>query len=149
MLLERGAAYVIALDVGTDQLAGELRADPRVTVMEGVNARDLKAGDIPYAPDLIATDVSFISLRLVLPPVLKLAADGARGVFLFKPQFEVGRDAIGKGGIVRSDADVEGALAAVLAEIGDVGWRIDAVCDAPIAGGDGNRERLIAASAST
>ena len=149
VLLERGAAHVIALDVGTDQLAGELRADPRVTVMEGVNARDLKAGDIPYAPDLIATDVSFISLRLVLPPVLKLAVPGARGVFLFKPQFEVGRDAIGKGGIVRSDADVEGALAAVLAEIGDVGWRIDAVCDAPIAGGDGNRERLIAASAST
>ena len=149
VLLERGAARSVALDVGIDQLADILRNDPRVIVMEGVNARDLEADDLPYAPDLIVSDVSFISLRLVLPPVLKLAASGARGVFLFKPQFEVGRDGLGKGGIVRGDADVEGALAAVLDVIRDAGWQIDAVCDAPIAGGDGNRERLIAASAST
>ncbi|MCB2080650.1 MAG: TlyA family RNA methyltransferase [Novosphingobium sp.] len=149
VLLERGAAHVVSLDVGSGQLADALRGDPRVSVMEGVNARDLQAADLPYAPDLIVTDVSFISLRLVLPSVLALAAPGARGVFLFKPQFEVGRDWIGKGGIVRSDADVDGAFDAVADAIRQAGWRIDAVCDAPIAGGDGNRERLIAASAST
>jgi 23S rRNA (cytidine1920-2'-O)/16S rRNA (cytidine1409-2'-O)-methyltransferase len=149
VLLQRGAARVVALDVGSDQLAKALREDARVTVMEGSNARDIGQGDLPYAPDFIAVDVSFISLTLVLPAVLALAASDACGVFLFKPQFEVGRDGLGRGGIVRENADVEGAFAAVVAVIETAGWRVVASCDAPIAGGDGNRERLIAACVST
>ncbi|MFN0262698.1 TlyA family RNA methyltransferase [Tepidamorphus sp. 3E244] len=149
VLLERAASNVLALDVGRDQLVAELRDDPRVGVMEGINARDLEPGDLPWPPDFVAVDVSFISLTLILPAVLALAGPGARGVFLFKPQFEVGRDGIGKGGIVRADADVDAAFDAVCRAIVEAGWRVVATCDAPIAGGDGNRERLIAAAAST
>lgn len=149
VLLERGASAVIALDVGSGQLADTVRQDPRVSVMEGVNARDLAHGDLAYRPDFVCVDVSFISLRLVLPAVLALSAPGARAVFLFKPQFEVGREAIGKGGLVRPEADVEGALAAVERTIASAGWEVLARCDSPIAGGDGNRERLICAAAST
>ena len=145
VLLARGAQRAVALDVGRDQLADTLRAEARVHVMEGINARDLRPGDLPFVPDLITVDVSFVSLTLVLPAVLACAARDARAVVLFKPQFEVGREAIGKGGIVRDPAAVETALARVRAVLEDAGWRIVAECDAPIAGGDGNRERLIAA----
>lgn len=99
VLLERGAAHVVALDVGHGQLDKSLHEDPRVTVIEGLNARDLSLDDLDgKAPDFLVSDVSFISLTLALPPALALAAQGAKGVFLVKPQFEAGRDAIGKGG---------------------------------------------------
>ncbi len=101
VLLERGATKVFAVDVGHGQLDATLAADPRVISREGVNARDLTPGDLGEPVGAIVADVSFISLRLVLPPVLALAAPDAWGVFLVKPQFEVGRENIGKGGIVR------------------------------------------------
>lgn len=101
VLLERGAARVYAVDVGHGQLAGKLKRDPRVVSKEGVNSRDLNAEHVPEAPRALVADVSFIGLRLALPPALAMAAAGAWLVALVKPQFEVGRFAIGKGGIVR------------------------------------------------
>ena len=102
VLLERGAAHVSAIDVGHGQFAPVLADDPRVTLVEGLNARDLTAGDLAgQVPDFIVCDVSFISLKLALPPALDLAAPGARAVLLVKPQFEAGRAAIGKGGLLR------------------------------------------------
>ena len=145
LLLRRGAARVVALDVGRDQIVQELRADPRVTVMEGVNARDLAPGDLPYAPDLLVFDVSFISLTKVLPACLALAAPAAALAALVKPQFEVGREAIGKGGIVRDAAATEAAVARVEAAVAALGWRLLGRTPSPIAGGDGNTEWLIGA----
>jgi 23S rRNA (cytidine1920-2'-O)/16S rRNA (cytidine1409-2'-O)-methyltransferase len=146
VLLERGATRVYAVDVGYGQLHARLRDDPRVVNVEGVNARDLGPAHVPEPVDAIVADVSFISLRLALPPALTLAAAGAWGVFLVKPQFEVGRERVGKGGIVR---DLEAAraaadgIAAWLAE--EPGWTVDGLVGSPIAGGDGNREFLLGA----
>ena len=146
VLLERGAAKVFAIDVGHGQLDPALAADPRVVSREGVNARDLVPGDIGEPAAAIVADVSFISLRLVLPPVLALAGPAAWGIFLVKPQFEVGREALGKGGIVRdpglaerSAADIAGWLETA------IGWRVDGIILSPIEGGDGNREFLLGA----
>src|SRR5262249_48941605 len=100
-LLQRGAAHVVALDVAYGELDVRLREDPRVTVIERVNARSLDAGLLPYAPGLIVIDVSFISLRKVLPAVLAAAASTFDCLAMVKPQFEVGRERIGKGGVVR------------------------------------------------
>jgi 23S rRNA (cytidine1920-2'-O)/16S rRNA (cytidine1409-2'-O)-methyltransferase len=146
VLLERGARKVFAVDVGHGQLDERLATDPRVVNREGVNARDLTAADIGEPIRAIVADVSFISLKLALPPALKLAADDAWGVFLVKPQFEVGRAALGKGGIVRDPAVAEHAVAdiATWLETG-MGWRVGGVILSPIAGGDGNRELLIGA----
>jgi 23S rRNA (cytidine1920-2'-O)/16S rRNA (cytidine1409-2'-O)-methyltransferase len=147
VLLERGARKVFAVDVGHGQLAADLAADPRVVSREGLNARDLVAGDIDGSHvEAIVADVSFISLRLVLPPALALAAPDAWGVFLVKPQFEVGKANIGKGGIVRDSHLAErtaGDIATWLER--DLGWRVSGVILSPIAGGDGNREFLIGA----
>jgi 23S rRNA (cytidine1920-2'-O)/16S rRNA (cytidine1409-2'-O)-methyltransferase len=151
VLLERGAAKVFAVDVGHGQLDARLAADPRVVSREGLNARDLTAGDLDAenpgaAPQAIVADVSFISLRLVLPPALMLAGEDAWGVFLVKPQFEVGREALGKGGIVRDPMAGERAAADIAQFLErDLGWRIGGVILSPIAGGDGNREFLIGA----
>ncbi|WP_226579309.1 TlyA family RNA methyltransferase [Acuticoccus sediminis] len=145
VLLSRGAAHVVALDVGHGQLAASLRGDPRVTVMEGVNARHLSGADLPYAPDLIVSDVSFISLRLALPPALGLAAPGARLVALVKPQFEVGPAHIGKGGIVKDEPAALRAVADVSAAIAACGYSVSDAIPSPIEGGDGNREWLLAA----
>jgi 23S rRNA (cytidine1920-2'-O)/16S rRNA (cytidine1409-2'-O)-methyltransferase len=145
VLLARGARRVIALDVGRGQLHATLAADPRVTSLEGVNARHLAAGDLPFAPDLVVVDVSFISLTLVLPPVLALAAPAARLVTLVKPQFEVGRAHIGKGGIVRPGAPVEAAVGRVVAAVAAAGFRPLGTIASPIRGGDGNEEVLLAA----
>ncbi|RST87898.1 TlyA family RNA methyltransferase [Aquibium carbonis] len=146
VLLERGAGHVVALDVGHGQLHESLRDDPRVTVLEGLNARDLAAAHLAgHAPDMLVSDVSFISLKLALPPALSLAAPGALAVFLVKPQFEAGRAAIGKGGLLRDPADgarVAQDLAAWLAN--QPGWRTLGFMPSPIAGGDGNREFLLA-----
>ena len=143
VLLERGAAAVTALDVGHGQLDPALAADPRIRLVEGVNARDLTAADLGGAlPDLIVCDVSFISLRLALPPALGLARPGCRAG-LVKPQFEAGRDAIGKGGMVRAPAAAAAAEALRAWLDGQPGWRALGLAAAPIAGGDGNREFLL------
>ncbi|MFI0845661.1 TlyA family RNA methyltransferase [Mesorhizobium sp. IMUNJ 23232] len=147
VLLQRGVRTVFAIDVGHGQIDASLRADPRVKIREGLNARGLTADDIDgEAPDFLVCDVSFISLKLALPPALSLAAPGAKGLFLVKPQFEAGREAIGKGGILRNPEDgprVAGTIAAWLD--GVPGWRVLGLYDSPIAGGDGNRELLLGA----
>ncbi len=145
VLLERGAAHVTAIDVGHGQLAALVAADPRVASIEGLNARDLTADDLAgTAPDFIVSDVSFISLKLALPPALALAASGARAVLLVKPQFEAGREGIGKGGLLKNPADAE-RIAADLAAWLDAqpGWRALGFVPSPIEGGDGNREFLL------
>ena len=151
VLLERGAAKVFAVDVGHDQLDAKLAADPRVISREGLNARDLTADDLGETETgetigAIVADVSFISLKLVLPPALALAGADAWGIFLVKPQFEVGRDGIGKGGIVRDSQAGERAAADIAQFLErDMGWRVGGVILSPIEGGDGNREFLIGA----
>ena len=143
VLLERGAAHVTALDVGHGQLTASLRHDPRVCAIEGLNARDLLVSHLPHAPDLVVTDVSFISLRLALPPALALAAPGARAVFLVKPQFEVGREGVGKGGIVAPSLAERAANELREWLDGVPGWRSLGLVPSPIAGGDGNSEWLL------
>ena len=145
VLLARGAAGVVAIDVGRAQLHPSLRSDPRVTVLEGRDARELKAEDFAAAPMAVTADVSFISLQKALPVVLDLAAPGAWLVALVKPQFEVGRDHVGKGGIVRDAV----ARVAAVDRIGDWlasrGWPVTGTLASPISGGDGNQEILIGA----
>lgn len=144
VLLERGASHVIAVDVGHGQMPPSLAADPRVTSLEGVNARSLDATALGgRAPDIVVCDVSFISIRLALPPALSLAAAGALAVILVKPQFEAGRDAVGKGGIV--DPKLAEETAASFREWldGQPGWRVVGLVESPVLGGDGNREFLL------
>lgn len=145
VLLERGAAHVVALDVGHGQLDEKLRKDPRITVVEGLNARDLTSSHLDgKSPDFLVSDVSFISLTLALPSALSLAAPGARGVFLVKPQFEIGRPGIGKGGILKDPADGPRIAEKLRAWLdAQPGWRSLGVCDSPVAGGDGNHEFLL------
>lgn len=145
VLLERGARRVIAVDVGHGQLDAALAGDPRIDLREGLNARDLTLETIGgEAPEIIVSDVSFISLKLALPPALQLAAPGALGVFLVKPQFEAGRDAIGKGGLLK-DPDLAPQIADDLRNWlkTQSGWRATGLADSPVAGGDGNREFLL------
>ena len=147
VLLERGAAHVTAIDVGHGQIHPGFAGDPRVTVIEGLNARDLTAADLGgRVPDFLVCDVSFISLKLALPPALALAANGATALLLVKPQFEAGREAIGKGGLLKDPADAE-RIAANLRDwlAGFAGWRVLGLIPSPIEGGDGNREFLLAA----
>jgi 23S rRNA (cytidine1920-2'-O)/16S rRNA (cytidine1409-2'-O)-methyltransferase len=146
VLLERGAAHVVALDVGHGQLDASLHRDPRVTVIEGFNARDLTAAQLGgKQPDFLVSDVSFISLTLALPPALALAAPGARGIFLVKPQFEAGREAIGKGGLLKDPAEAPRVAERLRVWLDlQPGWRALGICDSPIEGGDGNHEFLLA-----
>ncbi len=144
VLVSRGAARVYAVDVGHGQLAWRLRQDPRVVVLERTNARTLGPAEIPEPVDLIVCDASFIGLAVVLPAALALAAPGARLVALIKPQFEVGRGQVGKGGVVRDTAlhrEVCARIAEWLAT--RPGWEVVGVADSPITGPDGNREFLI------
>ncbi len=145
VLLERGAAHVTAIDVGHGQLDAAIAADPRVTAIEGLNARDLGRDHLARPPGFVVADVSFISLALALPPALALAAPGALGVFLVKPQFEVGRDHVGKGGIVRDEAVARAAVDRIAAVLDATGWRPIGRMAASIAGGDGNQEYVLAA----
>jgi 23S rRNA (cytidine1920-2'-O)/16S rRNA (cytidine1409-2'-O)-methyltransferase len=146
VLLERGAHRVHALDVGHDQMHALLRGDPRLVLHEGVNARALSPELIGEPVEAMTADVSFISLRLALPPALAIAAPGAWAVLLVKPQFELGPEAIGKGGIVRDAAMAEAAAKDVAAWLeGRGGWRVAGLVASPILGGDGNREFLLAA----
>jgi 23S rRNA (cytidine1920-2'-O)/16S rRNA (cytidine1409-2'-O)-methyltransferase len=145
VLLERGAAHVTAIDVGHGQMHADIAGDPRVTVIEGLNARDLTVGDLGgRIPDFIVCDVSFISLKLALPPALALAGSGARAVLLVKPQFEAGRAAIGKGGLLKDPYDAA-RVAGVLQDWFDSmpGWRSLGLHLSPIEGGVGNREFLL------
>ena len=144
VLLRAGAAEVWAVDVGHGQLAAELRADPRLHAIEGMNARALTENDVP-PPDWVVADLSFISLAKALPPALALARPGAVLVALIKPQFEVGPALVGKGGIVRDPDAREAARLGVRRFLEAAGWTILDETESPIAGGDGNREFLIAA----
>jgi 23S rRNA (cytidine1920-2'-O)/16S rRNA (cytidine1409-2'-O)-methyltransferase len=138
VLLQRGAARVIALDVGYGQLHDRLRRDSRVTVLERTNARELR--ELPFAPDLVVGDVSFISLKLALPPALALAQAGWEAVVLVKPQFEAGRGEVGKGGVVR-DPVVRRRVVREIA-VAAVGWGGETVgvVDSGLPGPKGNRE---------
>lgn len=141
--LERGAARVYAVDVGRGQLHPKLAGDPRVVGLEGVDARNLTAAMIPVAPDLIVTDVSFIGLAKVLPAALRLATFGADLIALVKPQFEVGPENVGKGGLVKDEALRIRALDDVIEFLRGSGWIVRATADSPITGGDGNHEYLL------
>ena len=145
VLLERGATHVYAVDVGHDQLHAKLRSDPRVSALDGLNARDLTVAKVPQAPQAITADVSFISLKLALPPALHLAAKDAWAVMLVKPQFEVGPRGVAKGGIVRDASAREAAVAEVTGWMKAQGWQMIGTMDSPITGGEGNREYLLAA----
>lgn len=142
VLLEHGAVHVTAIDVGHGQMMIE---DPRVTLIEGLNARDLARQHLAHPVDLIVCDVSFISLRLALPNALTLAEPGAVLVALIKPQFEVGREALGKGGIVSDSAEHQRVCGEISDFLASHGWTVLGVAPSPIAGGDGNAEFLIAA----
>ncbi|MEO8520868.1 MAG: TlyA family RNA methyltransferase [Acidobacteriota bacterium] len=146
VLLQRGAARVVALDVGHGQLDWKIRSDPRVEVVERVNARTLTPGALPgsiTAFDIVSIDVSFISLRHILPVVPPLLCAGADVVALVKPQFEAGRAEVGKGGIVRDAAVHARVIEEVAAAADALGLRRAGLVDSPIAGMEGNREFLL------
>lgn len=144
VLLANGAAKVYALDVGHEQLHERLRNDLRVVNIEGMNAREIPDGLVPTV-DWIVTDVSFISLEKALPVPLSLARKGAVLIALVKPQFEVGRLNVGKGGIVRDQEAKSKARDRIEAFLQDKGWQITHRGESPIKGGDGNVEYLVAA----
>jgi len=145
VLLANGAARIYAVDVGYGQLADKLRRDVRVIVLERTNARHLTREQIPEPVDVIVCDTSFIGLRTVLPAVLALAAPGAFLTALIKPQFEAGKERVGKGGIVR-DPEIHREICATIGEWLDglSGWQVLGICDSPITGAEGNKEFLIA-----
>lgn len=144
VLLSRGAARVFAVDVGQGQLHPRMAGDPRVTAWSGTDARELSAIRLSMPPELIVCDVSFISLRLVLPAVLALGAPDCDLVALIKPQFEVGRGNTAKG-LVRDDHLRQAACDAVVQRIQSLGWTVAGVMPSPITGGDGNVEFLVGA----
>ena len=141
VLLERGALRVYAVDAGRGQLHEKLRADPRVVVLERTNARFLSASEIPEACDLVTMDVSFISVLKILPALRAVTTPDADLLVLVKPQFEVGRGQVGKGGIVRDPAlHLEALLAVARSAQDKLGYVVEAVCPSPIRGTEGNRE---------
>ena len=142
-LIQHGAAKVYAVDVGKSQLHSRLVADPRVVVLDGCNARHLQPGDLPEAPELAVTDVSFISLRLILPAIDRLLRPGGETVALIKPQFEAGREDVGKGGVVR-DLALRQQVVDRIREFGTqtLGWQWLDFCQSPIQGPAGNVEFL-------
>jgi 23S rRNA (cytidine1920-2'-O)/16S rRNA (cytidine1409-2'-O)-methyltransferase len=139
-LLQRGAAHVIALDVAYGQLDYRLRVEPRVTVIERVNARAVTPAELPYRPDLIVIDVSFIAVTKVLGTVLAVAADRFDCLAMVKPQFEVGRGAVGKGGVVRDPELRRGALITVGASAIELGASVLGFASSGLPGPKGNRE---------
>ncbi len=145
VLLARGATHVNAVDVGRGQLHPTLAADPRVSSSEGKDARDLTAADIGGPVDVLVADVSFIALAKALPAGLELVKPGGWMVALVKPQFEVGPEHIGKGGIVRDEAQQLAAVDTVADWLSKRGWRIVGTLPSPILGGSGNKEYLIGA----
>jgi 23S rRNA (cytidine1920-2'-O)/16S rRNA (cytidine1409-2'-O)-methyltransferase len=142
-LLQRGAEHVVAVDVAYGELDWGLRTDPRVTVLERLNARGLEPGQLPYAPDLVVVDVSFIALAKVLPAVLACAAPRHDCLALVKPQFEVGRERVGKGGVVRSAADRRAALVDVAGAARELGAAVLGFASSELPGPKGNRETFV------
>ena len=142
-LLQRGAAHVVALDVGYGELSWRLREDSRVTVIERRNARSLQAGELPYAPGLIVMDLSFISLTKVLPAVLACAAARYDCLAMIKPQFEVGRERVGKGGVVRDPAVRRDALVSVGTAALDLGASVMGYASSGLPGPKGNMETFL------
>jgi 23S rRNA (cytidine1920-2'-O)/16S rRNA (cytidine1409-2'-O)-methyltransferase len=140
VLLQRGAEAVVALDVAYGELHWRLRQDPRVTVIERTNARSLEAGDLPFRPDLVVADVSFISLTKVLPAVLASAAPLFDCLAMVKPQFEAGRERIGKGGVVRDPETRAETVVAVAEAARADGWSVMGFAPSGLAGPAGNRE---------
>jgi len=146
VLLHNGAARVYAVDVGRGQLAWSLRQDPRVTVLENTNARALSSAEIPEPADVVTCDVSFIGLEKVLPAAMALTRPGALLVALIKPQFQAGREKVGKGGVVRDPAVREEVCRTVRDWLeNQPGWRVLGITESPILGPKGNQEFLIAA----
>ena len=145
VLLSRGAAKVYAVDVGTNQLAWKLRQDDRVVVMEQTNARHLTAQQIAEPVDIVTCDASFISISKVLESPLKLAKSGAKLVALAKPQFEAGREEVGKGGVVRDPAVHERVCAVAAEWVTSQDWRVLGIVESPITGPEGNVEFLLGA----
>jgi 23S rRNA (cytidine1920-2'-O)/16S rRNA (cytidine1409-2'-O)-methyltransferase len=143
LLLQRGAAKVYAVDVGYGQLHARLRGDARVVVRERENARALTAETLGERVDLVTGDLSFISLRLVLPAVKAILRPGGHALLLVKPQFEVGKGEVGKGGVVRDDAKRRAALEAVAAAARELGFEVLGHAESPIEGPAGNREWLL------
>jgi 23S rRNA (cytidine1920-2'-O)/16S rRNA (cytidine1409-2'-O)-methyltransferase len=142
-LLQRGAAHVVCVDVAYGELDWRLRTDERVTVLERVNARALTPEQLPYAPDLVVADVSFISLTKVLPAVLACCAGRFDVLAMVKPQFEVGRERVGKGGVVREAADRRAALVAVASAAGNEGAAVLGFASSGLPGPKGNRETFV------
>jgi 23S rRNA (cytidine1920-2'-O)/16S rRNA (cytidine1409-2'-O)-methyltransferase len=142
-LLQRGAAHVVALDVAYGELSWKLREDPRVTVVERMNARALEAASLPYAPGLIVMDLSFISLTKVLPAVLACAAARYDCLAMVKPQFEVGRERVGKGGVVRDPLFRREALVSVSRAASEMGAAVMGFASSGLPGPKGNRETFL------
>ena len=143
VLLRRGAAHVLAVDVGYGQLAWSLRTDERVTVLDRTNVRSLTAADLPYRPELVVADLSFISLRLVLPAFAELVAPGADLLLMVKPQFEVGREALGAGGVVRDPGQRAEAVLTVARAAAGLGLGTAGVVASPLPGPSGNVEYFL------
>ena len=145
VLLTRGATKVYAVDVGTNQLAWKLRLDPRIVVLEQTNARHLTAEHVPEPVDVVVCDASFIGLAKVLDAPLKLAKPGAKLVALIKPQFEAGREEVGKGGVVRDPAVHKRVCDEAVEWVASEGWTVLGVTESPITGPEGNVEFLLGA----
>lgn len=143
VLLEHGAAHVVALDVGHGQLAPLVAGDPRVEERSGLNVRDVGSGDLGEPFDIVVADLSFISLRLVLPVIAEQLAPGGDAFVLVKPQFEVGRDRLGRGGVVRSEQERRRAVREVLLAAADDGLVPVRLAKSPLPGGGGNVEYLV------
>jgi 23S rRNA (cytidine1920-2'-O)/16S rRNA (cytidine1409-2'-O)-methyltransferase len=143
VLLRAGVAHVVAADVGYGQLAWSLRQDPRVTVVDRTNVRDLRPGQLPYAPDLVVADLSFISLSLVLPALAAVSGVDADLVLMVKPQFEVGRGRLGTGGVVRDVALRTESVLSVAAAGRTLGLGVRGICASPLPGPAGNVEYFI------
>ncbi len=147
VLLENGAKHVVAIDVGHGQMAQEIAGDERVTNLENVNAREISINTLAgHKIDIIVSDLSFISLKLALPPSLRLAEAGAKGIFLVKPQFEAGKGQIGKGGILRNSAMALSVAEGLRDWLDDQpGWQHTHLLPSPVTGSDGNQEFLLCA----
>jgi 23S rRNA (cytidine1920-2'-O)/16S rRNA (cytidine1409-2'-O)-methyltransferase len=148
VLLERGAEHVTAIDVGHGQMAEILLNDPRITLIEGLNAREMNEDHMPDEVSLIVCDVSFISLRIALPAVLEMAPEDCVLLALIKPQFEVGRHNVGRGGMVTDPSEHTRVCDEITAFITSSGWVVQGVVASPLEGGDGNLEFLLAAQKS-
>jgi 23S rRNA (cytidine1920-2'-O)/16S rRNA (cytidine1409-2'-O)-methyltransferase len=148
VLLRDGAKHIYAVDTGREQFHYSLRTHPKITLMEAQDVRNLTMTQIPKPVELVVIDVSFISLSLVLPAALQFCASNADVIALIKPQFEVGKANIGKGGIVKDETLYESVFTRITAQLNELGWQPIEIIASPVTGGDGNREFLIAAKKS-